>query len=284
MVAASGSLEMIDVEVAESWYPILIEFKRVRPGAFGSGAQRSGAGCNMAYHLHGSPMLFGVMLAMRERLPLVGMAGGFPGAVTEFVMHHADRPEARVGGHSMDTTLLPGHTFEFRCASGGGYGDPLDRAPDLVARDVKLGRVTRDEAANIYGVVVDTALHADAVATSAQRAALLRRRLDAASPALHPLGADHSVPPGPVYPLYPGVEQRGNVAVSTRSGAPLAVAPAHFTDGCPVLDERHEFPSGPAVIYRAYLDPGSGHALVVDVVPDGAPRAFTTLPRRWRDA
>jgi N-methylhydantoinase B len=84
--------------------------------------------------------------------------------------------------------------------------------------------------------------------------------------------------------LYPGVAQHGRVAVSTRTGAPLAVSPAHFTDGCPVLEERRSFASGPSVVTRAYLDPGSGHILVVDVVPDGEPRAFTTAPRRWTDA
>ena len=85
-------------------------------------------------------------------------------------------------------------------------------------------------------------------------------------------------------PLYPGVEQRGNLAVSVRTGAVLAIAPDHFTDGCPVLEERHEFASGPAVTYRCYLDPQSGHALVVDVVPGDAPRAFTSMPHRWATA
>jgi hypothetical protein len=30
-----------------------------------------------------------------------------------------------------------------------------------------------------------------------------------------------------------------------------------------------------------YLDPGSGHALAVDVVAQGLERAFDTLPLRW---
>ena len=38
--------------------------------------------------------------------------------------------------------------------------------------------------------------------------------------------------------MFPGVVQHGAVAVAEASGAPLAVAPDHWTDGCPVLIER----------------------------------------------
>jgi N-methylhydantoinase B len=37
---------------------------------------------------------------------------------------------------------------------GGGFGDPLDREPDRVLRDVRDGYVTLDGAVRDYGVVV----------------------------------------------------------------------------------------------------------------------------------
>ena len=37
---------------------------------------------------------------------------------------------------------------------GGGYGDPLDRDPALVARDVGLGYYTAEQAAALFGVVI----------------------------------------------------------------------------------------------------------------------------------
>ena len=39
-------------------------------------------------------------------------------------------------------------------SSGGGYGDPLDREPERVVTDVENGLVSRQEAREIYGVVV----------------------------------------------------------------------------------------------------------------------------------
>jgi len=61
----------------------------------------------------------------------------------------------------------------------------------------------------------------------------------------------------------------------------LAVAPNHWTDGCPVLRERHPTRSGTDVIYDTYLDPLTGAALEVDARLDGDERSFTSLPRSW---
>jgi N-methylhydantoinase B len=86
-----------------------------------------------------------------------------------------------------------------------------------------------------------------------------------------------------VVPLYPGVVQQGAVAYAEASGAPLAVAPDHWTDGCPVLIE-HLGAAGPDVVTRTYLDPNTGRALHTEVALDGAPRTFDTFPARWRNA
>jgi N-methylhydantoinase B len=40
--------------------------------------------------------------------------------------------------------------------SGGGYGDPLDRDPELVRRDVREEIVSMKRAEEVYGVVLDT--------------------------------------------------------------------------------------------------------------------------------
>jgi N-methylhydantoinase B len=84
-------------------------------------------------------------------------------------------------------------------------------------------------------------------------------------------------------PLYLGVAQRGALAISERSGAALAVAPDHWTDGCPVLVETRS-DLGPEVHIRSYLDPVTGYALFVEAVPAGAPRSFDVTPTRWLEA
>ncbi len=286
LVGRQGIVEFIDVEILESWYPLLVSEKKPRPGAFGAGEFRSGAGCQMSYQPYGTDALYGVMLGMREHLPLVGMAGGWPGATTRFNIHHAGGSVEAVDGHAVDVVVAEGDTFEFLCASGGGWGDPLDRDPASVADDVSLGRITSDEAASVYGVVLVAGAPSSSE-TDARRASIRRDRLSRARQAARPMpsaaNSPSANPPsanGAGHPLYPGVEQQGRLAVSTRSGAVLAEAPDHWTDGCPVLEERRQ--AGELILHiEAYLDPLTGHALVVDVRPEGIERTFTTLPTRW---
>ncbi|MBM3660183.1 MAG: hypothetical protein FJW95_11890 [Actinobacteria bacterium] len=90
-------------------------------------------------------------------------------------------------------------------------------------------------------------------------------------------------PGTPTLPLYPGVVQRGRHAVAEASGAVLAAAPDHWTDGCPVLTEDLWGDDGPRVTLRTYLDPVSGRALHVEAVAGDAPRSFSVEPARWRD-
>ena len=42
--------------------------------------------------------------------------------------------------------------FRSRVGGGGGYGDPLERDPDRVARDIALGYQSIEAATSIYGV------------------------------------------------------------------------------------------------------------------------------------
>ncbi len=50
--------------------------------------------------------------------------------------------------------LGAGLTLCVRTSGGGGRGDPLDRDPALVLRDVRLGKVSPAHAETAYGVVV----------------------------------------------------------------------------------------------------------------------------------
>ena len=70
-----------------------------------------------------------------------------------------------------DDVLL--HTM----ASGGGWGDPLDRDPELVRADVRSERLTADHVRREYGVVVDPeSFEVDLGATERLRDELRARR------------------------------------------------------------------------------------------------------------
>lgn len=275
-VGQGSVLEFQDVEVAESWYPIEFEYKRGRPDPGGAGAYRAGMATEMAYRVEGSPSLTGVTLGNHGRFPARGAAGGLPGSLLEYAIRRADGSLDRLAVLEQDVRLGPGEVFVLRCPQAGGWGDPLDRDPVLVEGDVAEGRCSPESASRIYGVVCG-----DGPGTESSRAAILRRRLAAADPPVRER-SDRRDPAEAPMPLAPGVEQRGRVAVSSRSGAVLALAPDHWTDGCPVLrDLRDLLDLDEGLEARAYLDPGTGHIMELEVVPTGEPRSFASLPARW---
>jgi N-methylhydantoinase B len=132
--------------------------------------------------------------------------------------------------------------------------------------------------------VLESGAVVDPAATAARRAELRAARLAEASPASAPVDPSDVVDaPADDQPLHHGVVQRGRVAVAVESGALLAVAPAHWTDGCPVLEIERQSSVGTLWCQRTYLDPRSGRALHTEAVPLGAPRSFTSAPRHWTD-
>lgn len=280
VIGPESDYQFTDVEILESWYPILVSEKRSRPGAGGAGRFRAGGGNQMGFTPHGTDRLLGATLGMRRWLPLEGSAGGLPGACTRFVIEHPDGSAEQVPTHASGVVLEPGHTFRMYCASGGGFGDPLERPLAPIAEDLALGRLTPGEAEEVYGVVFGSDGQPDPAATEARRTELCRERLAHAARPARPVPADHAAPSGEALALYPGVIHRGGTAVAEASGSVLAVAPDHWTDGCPVLVERRP-EGGPGVVTRCYLDPANGAILYAEVAPAGAARGFSVNPHHW---
>ena len=83
-----------------------------------------------------------------------GFAGGAAGTDNS-VQLSLDKEKIEVERACVDRKL--GTAAELRISMGGGagWGDPLDRNPDLVLADVLDGYVSLDAAATYYGVVID---------------------------------------------------------------------------------------------------------------------------------
>jgi len=283
LIGADFPTGFTDIEMWEAWYPVTVFEKRSRLGPNGTGEFRSGAGCQMVVGPRGVDHMTGMMLGIRRWLPLNGAAGGWPGATNEFLVHHADGTAEEVGAQDFDVVVQAGERFEVRSASGGGFGDPLNRDAHQVARDVEHRRIDRADAESVYGVVFADGVEPDLAATAERRHELFADRLHRSQPPIRPLSATdikRLATEGDPLPFYPGVVQRGPVAFSDSTGAVLAIAPDHWTDGCRVLEEPCDR-EGPPVVIRSYLDPVSGRSLYVEAVPAGEPRSFRSSPRRW---
>src|SRR5204863_2841196 len=105
----------------------------------------------------------------RFRFQPWGRVGAEPGASGQTLVDPGE-PNARLIGKIDVLKLEPGTTVRILSPGGGGYGDPLDRDPAAVAKDVADGLVTADAALGAYGVVLANG-GVDVAATERQRAA-----------------------------------------------------------------------------------------------------------------
>jgi N-methylhydantoinase B len=281
-IPGGNQLEFADIEILEHAYPLLFLNRRTSDGAHGYGRFRSGAGCQESFQAHDTDTLVGNMTGTRAWFPTGGGGGGYPGATMRYFLHRADGGSEKVDIHKVGLAIAPGDTFEMICASGGGYGDPLDRDAEAVRIDLDEGRIDAAIARDVYGVALAVDGGLDIAATEARREALRQERLSRAKPAARPVRAsvDENAPSAP---LYPGVVQRGALAVSAWSGAVLAAAPGNWLDGCPVLDIEIDDRAG-GTLTRAHLDPASGRALFVDVIRKGDGPSICVSPDRWARA
>jgi N-methylhydantoinase B len=92
--------------------------------------------------------------------------------------------ENRLLPSKFNITIRKDDSFRHEVAGAGGYGDPLERDPAAVARDVRNEVVSREAARADYGVVVASDGRPDAAATARLRDDLRAARGWSAVPAV----------------------------------------------------------------------------------------------------
>jgi N-methylhydantoinase B len=142
------------VEIMEQAFPVLYRHYRLREGSGGAGKQRGGFG--LAYEvelLRGEARASFVM--DHGRVGPQGVLGGSDGAVNKVTVWRDG--VAHVPPHlskEQDIPLQAGDRVSVETPGGGGFGDPRQRDPELVRRDVVMGYYSPEQAAEMFGVSV----------------------------------------------------------------------------------------------------------------------------------
>ena len=101
--------------------------------------------------------------------PPRGIFGGRDGQPGRIVVNPGTDGEEELPAKISNRKLCAGDRLEIHLVSGAGYGDPFERDPAAVHRDVLDGLITTSGAAREYGVIIDEQLQIDAAATAAAR-------------------------------------------------------------------------------------------------------------------
>ena len=167
--------ENIPSEYLESYYPMIIEGYASLPDTGGAGRHRGGNGVEKVYRLL-EPGEISIH-DDRHRSQPWGILGGKPGGVSEKWLIRADGARTPLESKVDNVKVAPGDRIVFRTAGGGGWGDPLERAPARVRSDVRRKLMSAQAAEREYGVVLaGDRLELDAVATEERRESIRRSR------------------------------------------------------------------------------------------------------------
>ena len=142
---APSNMMVVPSEDWEQLTNMTVVRRELRCDSGGAGRWRGGLGQLIALRNDTGHRLTLFGMGARTDFPAKGLHGGRPGGMRRYringeVVHPKGRYE-----------LKPGDTVLVEDSGAGGYGDPRERAPHLIAADVAEGFVSPEAAARDYG-------------------------------------------------------------------------------------------------------------------------------------
>ncbi len=170
---SAGSLRNVPTESIELEAPIVVN-RYMLADAAAAGRYRGGSGVVFEFESLAPNAIVTARGMDRFKLRPYGRKGAHPGSTGETLVNPRSPDEKNIGKIDI-LRLNPGDVLRITAPGGAGYGDPLDRDPELVRIDIENGFVRIEEANETYGVVLAKGA-VDAAATTARRAALRNQR------------------------------------------------------------------------------------------------------------
>jgi N-methylhydantoinase B len=143
-----SNLHTTPIEVLESEFPVRITRFELVPDSAGAGRWRGGLGMQREYEILEDAVV--IRRFNKTRFPPKGLADGKHGTRARFIVRVGTDKEYETPA-SARVEMRAGERFILQSAGGGGYGNPADRKPAAIARDIAEGYVTEAAAVSDYG-------------------------------------------------------------------------------------------------------------------------------------
>ncbi len=165
----AGNMANAPVEAVESAFPVLVEAYGFAPDSEGPGTFRGGLGIRRQFRLLAPNGGLLQIRSGRASAPPWGLHGGASGTPCQNVLNPGGPQEQTLRGN--ETLHIPSDTVYVHVTPGaGGFGPPEARPVDLVAQDVRDGKVSPQRAREVYRVAVSDVGVVDADETRRLRA------------------------------------------------------------------------------------------------------------------
>ncbi|MBT3271881.1 MAG: hydantoinase B/oxoprolinase family protein [Spirochaetales bacterium] len=161
-----GGLIAPNIETNEMDYPHVTEFNEFTADSCGAGEFRGGCGARYRIAVYDEEPGM-VMFGDGKVFPPYGLFGGKPGSCNIAYINQGAVNEREINAKE-SLGLKKDDTYTSYPSGGGGWGDPLNRDPELVSVDVKNELVSVQSALDDYGVVMSGG-YLDKTATEEKR-------------------------------------------------------------------------------------------------------------------
>ena len=157
----------VPAEYMETYYPMIVEEYSARRDSCGAGQFRGGCGIKKVYRF----LADGTITYQDDRAHTFpyGVAGGKPGSPSKKTLIRANGEEVEMPSKVSGVPVYEGDRLVFETAGAGGVGDPLERDPKAVTKDVRWNLVSREAAEGDYGVALGDDGSTDSEATESKR-------------------------------------------------------------------------------------------------------------------
>jgi N-methylhydantoinase B len=164
-----GISKTTPIEVMEQFYPVLFEEYSLAEGSGGAGEFRGGFGVNYKIRLRRGEARASMVMD-HGRFGPQGACGGADGGVNRVRIVRGGTPYSPPHlSKDQGIQIGAGDLIEVTTPGGGGFGDPLRRAPESIARDVARGYYSRAQAEARFGVRLKSDGSVDEEATAQRR-------------------------------------------------------------------------------------------------------------------
>ena len=155
-----GGMKSGNMEVIEHEYPIMVHKDEFRTDSGCAGKWRGGLSLEYVIEPIGASCQL-ISCGEGERFPAMSLGGAEskllePKLARRYILRGKEK--TRVPNHSM-MQVNPGERIMMCPHGGGGVGDPLERDPEAVKKDVENEAVSIEGARGEYGVIIDTKTH-----------------------------------------------------------------------------------------------------------------------------
>lgn len=150
----NGETYNMPIEIAEARYGVRIEDYKLRCDGAGAGRHIGGSGVVRSYKALSEGQELTASFGRHEFQPW-GMNKGKNGSSSYIEVQRENGERIGPLGVASRLKLNKGDIIHLVTATGGGYGDPTERAAESVLKDVKNGYISAEQARGDFGIVVD---------------------------------------------------------------------------------------------------------------------------------